>query len=310
MSKIFCIVGPTASGKTDVSLELAQKLEAEIICVDSLLVYKEFNIGTAKPTFEQRQLVPHHVIDLVEPDENFTAFNFCTAANSAIFKIQEKKKRVMLVGGSGLYLKALTRGMFKAPPSDPEIKKQLEEEMKNKGADVLYEELKKSDPECAATIHPHDHYRIIRALEVFRLTGEKFSSYRQKHDSDRHSKDNRIDCRSKESRHTFIKIGLKLESSTLRQRIEQRTRKMLETGLIDEVQELSKKYPLNCKPFKSVGYKETLLFLENRLTRNELESQINKETWALARRQMTWFRSDKEIQWGRFDSFEQFQKFC
>ena len=282
-NKIFCLIGPTASGKTDLSLELAQKLEAEIICVDSLLVYKDFNIGTAKPTPEQCHLVPHHVMDLVSPTQNFTAFDFCEAATSAIQNIQSRHKRVLLVGGSGLYLKALTRGMFKAPPSDLYIKNQIEEEMKTKGAASLYEELQKVDPEIAKTIHPHDRYRIIRALEVFRVSGKKFSDYREKHKPNGESK--------------FIKMGLQVERAGLHKRIEQRTKKMLEQGLIEEVKGLSQKYLLSCKPFKSVGYKETLLFLENKISYNDLEIQITQETRALARRQMTWFRGDQEIQW-------------
>lgn len=281
-------MGPTAVGKTLLSLELAEKLNAEIVCVDSLVVYRDFNIGTAKPTLEERQRVPHHVIDLISPEENFTAFDFCEAANQAIRLIQKKGKKVFLVGGSGLYLKALTRGMFQAPPSDPLLKKELEKEMEEEGSERMYQKLRAVDPEWALTLHPHDRYRILRALEVFKVSGKKFSEFRQKHNPKQAS--------------PFLKIGLTIEREKLYQNIEHRTQKMLADGLIEEVSGLMKKYPLTCKPFKSVGYKETLQFLQSSSPglsggSKELSQKITQATRHLAKGQWTWFRKDLEIQW-------------
>ena len=284
---IIALVGPTAVGKTKLSIELAQKLNAEIICVDSLLVYRDFNIGTAKPTAEEQRNIPHYCVGIANPTDLFTVYDFCEAATQAIEKIQKKNKNVFLVGGSGLYFKALTQGMFQAPPSDPKIREALEEAL-SQDPKALYEELCLVDAKTAQAIHPNDHYRILRALEVYRMTGKPFSQYHEEHAQDKKKNSGIKD---------LVKIGLNMDRVLLHQAIEKRTTQMLEKGLVEEVQELQKKYPLECKPFKSVGYKETLQFLNHEITQEELSQRINQSTRQLAKGQWTWFRTDPQIQW-------------
>lgn len=281
---MIALVGPTAVGKTKLSIELAQKFNAEIVCADSLVVYRDFNIGTAKPSCEDRKAVPHHVLDFVVPTESFTAHDFCEAATAAIADIQKRGKNIFLVGGSGLYLKALTQGMFNAPPSDPHIRQELEDVL-SQDPKALYEELCRVDGETAQAIHPHDHYRILRALEVYRMTGKPFSQYHKEH------------VPENPWAKKIVKIGLTLDRKILYQKIEERTAQMLRKGIVEEVQSLQKKYPLSCKPFKSVGYKETLQFLNHEITQEELGSRINQATRQLAKGQWTWFRADPEIEW-------------
>lgn len=292
--KTIVLVGPTAVGKTALSLELSDKLNAEIVYADSLVVYKDFNIGTAKPLLAEQKKIPHHLIDIVNPVENFTAFDFCKKANEAISDIHNRGKNVLIVGGTGFYIKALLDGMFNASPSNQAIREELEVELAEKGLEGMYEELKRVDLESAATIHPNDEYRIIRALEVFRLSGKPFSKY----------KENFI-----KKRISFTKIGLNIERSKLHNNIELRTQKMLQDGLIDEVSVLTKKYPPTCKPFYSVGYQETVEYLKGHMTVSELEEKIVIRTRQLARKQLTWFRADKEIQWCS-PSIEHLYQFC
>ena len=248
------------------------------------MVYRDFNIGTAKPSSEDRKVVPHHVLDIVAPTELFTAHDFCEAATQAIEKIQKKNKNVFLVGGSGLYLKALTQGMFKAPPSDPYIRQELEERL-FQDPKALYEELCRVDAKASDIIHPHDHYRILRAMEVYQMTGKPFSHYHEEH------------VPKKTWTEKIVKIGLTLDREVLYQRIEERTAHMLKEGLVQEVEELKKKYSLSCKPFKSVGYKETLQFLNHELTQEEHPQKMTQATRYLAKGQWTWFRADPEISW-------------
>lgn len=282
MKKIIILVGPTSVGKTVLAIELAQKFNAEIICADSLLVYKDFNIGTAKPFLEERKGISHHLIDIVNPMENFTAFDFCEKAKMAISDIQNRGKNVIVTGGSGFYIKALMCGMFQAP-CDKIVREELEVETIERGLVSLYEELQKVDPKSGNAIHSHDKYRIIRALEVFRLSGKPFSAYRENHIS---KEDN-----------PYIKMGIHIDRSELHKNIERRTQEMLKKGLVDEVSKLMQKYPLTCKLFYSVGYQETVDFLKERLTVLELEQNIIIRTRQLARKQLTWFRGTKDIQW-------------
>lgn len=281
--RIYIILGPTAVGKTAYSIELAQKFDAEIVCADSLLVYKDFNIGTAKPLLEEQRGIPHHLVDIAEPTENFTAFDFCEKAKLAIEEIQNREKNVLVVGGTGFYIKALTQGMFQAPPSDATIREELESELAEKGLAGLCEELKKVDPESAQSIHPHDEYRIIRALEVYRLSHIPLSVYKKKF--------------SENTTYPFMKMGLHIERNVLHKNIENRTQKMIKEGLIEEVFDLLKKYPPTCKPFYSVGYQETVEYLNGGMNISGLEEKIIIRTRQLARKQLTWFRKDKEIQW-------------
>lgn len=284
MNTLFAIVGPTAVGKSAVAVELAQVMNAEIIYVDSVAVYKNFNIGTAKPPHDEKKGIRHHLIDIVSPSYFFTAGDYCRKAHAAISEITNIEKKVLLVGGTGLYLRALTQGMFKIPEIPQHIKKELMARLEKEGKLVLYNELKQHDPVTAEMIHPHDGYRILRALEVFYGTGKMLTTYREDH---RH-------CESLKVK----KIGLNLPRHELHHDIELRTQKMIQAGLVDEVRTLKEKYDASCKPFGSVGYKETLQYLHGDIENvQKLIEKIVIETRSLARRQLTWFREDKNIKW-------------
>lgn len=287
MKKIVALMGPTAVGKTPLAIELAQKIDAEIVCIDSIAVYRDFNIASAKPSALEQERIPHHLIDIVHPIEPFSAGDFCRAARDAMEMIEKRGKNILLAGGSGLYFRALFNGMFAIPQKDFKIKEKLEEKIKIEGIYYVYKELKELDPDSADAIHPHDRYRILRALEVYYTTGKRFSEFKKEHKSVIQNK--------------ILKIGLHLPRETLCQRISERTDQMFKKGLLEEVSSLLKKYPVTCKPFQSVGYKEVVSYVISRPggSRNltELKEQVSQKTRALVRRQLTWFRSERELQW-------------
>ncbi len=286
-------MGPTAVGKTPLAIELAQKFNAEIICVDSIAVYREFTVASAKPSEAEQMAVRHHLIDVADPREPFSAGDFCRKAWRTVSEIEKRGKRILMAGGSGLYFRAFFNGMFKIPEKDLKIKESLQEKLKTKGTSYLYNELKCCDPETALGIHPNDSYRVVRGLEVYYTTGRKFSEFKTNFQS------------LKSARFEALKIGLNLPRPELHRRISLRTEKMLGEGLLDEVSHLMAKYPIECKPFQSVGYKEALSFLKKETAteqassffQNELATEIDQKTRALARRQLTWFRSEPGIRW-------------
>ncbi len=280
---IPCILGPTAVGKTDLSLELALKLNAEIVCVDSTLVYQEFDIGTAKPTHVQQAAIKHQVLDRVTANQEFKAHDFCEAAKTAIQDITKRGKRPILVGGSGFYFKALENGMLGAPPKNDDIRREIELEIQTKGLLQIYEYLKKMDPESAQKIHSHDQYRIIRALEVLKISGKPLSQFYREHEGQR--------------QYPFTKVGIFRESGDHIQAIKLRTKNMIEAGFLDEVKSLMTKYAPDCKPFQSVGYKQAMQYINDELSCEQFMDTMNLETRHLAKNQMTWFRADKEITW-------------
>jgi len=279
-------MGPTAVGKTPLAIELAERIDAEIICVDSIAIYRDFNIATAKPSAAETERVSHYLIDIIDPVESFSAGDFCREAKKAMEEIRKRGKNILLVGGSGLYFRALFNGMFEIPRKDFRIKEKLEEKIKSVGIHNVYEELKELDPETADVIHRNDRYRILRALEVYYTTGKRFSEFKKEH-------------RLKLTQGPVIlKIGLNLPREELYKRISERTDQMFKNGLLDEVSSLLKKYPPACKPFQSVGYKEAnSFFLKGEASVEELKEEICQKTRALARRQLTWFRSEEGLQW-------------
>lgn len=291
---MVALMGPTAVGKTPLAIELAQKFNAEIICVDSIAIYRDFNIASAKPSAEQQQRVAHHLIDIAYPTELFSAGDFCREAIKAMEAIEKCRKNILLAGGCGLYFRALFNGMFEIPEKNLKIKEKLEERIKTEGICSIFNELKEIDPDSATTIHPHDRYRILRALEVYYTTGKRFSDFKNEH-KPVIAKDLSV-----------LKIGLHLPREALHQRILERTDQMFKKGLLEEVSSLLKKYPPTCKPFQSVGYKEVVSYViprpaatrgEGARNLTELKEQINQKTRALVRRQFTWFRSERKLQW-------------
>jgi len=288
--KLIAIAGPTASGKTRVSMELAQKLGAEIISSDSLLVYKGLDIGTAKPSKKEQDLVPHHLIDIVEAWKNYTISDFYNDAIRAISDIKSRKKNFLITGGTGFYLNALINKPFSSPTSSNEVRKKLEQRLeKGETLSDLHDELKKIDTASAERIHPNDKYRISRALEVFYTTGKTMSFFRNMHKED-----------SKDKPRNFnpLIIVLNPDKEELKDAIITRTKKMFEDGLIDEVKKLlSKGCTPEMKPLKSIGYKETIQLINGEISCDEAILLINKNTTALAKRQITWFKKQPFTLW-------------
>ena len=283
--KLVVILGPTAVGKTAVALALAQELSGEIVNADSQQVYRYMDIGTGKSSLADRARIPHHVIDVVDPDEEFNAALFRRAAIGAIRQIQDAGHSVFVCGGTGLYLKALTQGLFEGPGSDAAIRRTLEGEIDEHGLGYLYRRLEEVDPTVGSSIHPHDRQRIIRALEVFQQTGKPLSAWQGAHGF-------------QDDLFTVLKIGLNRDRSELYDLINRRGEEMLHAGLLDEVRGLiGRGFGLELKPLQSVGYRQMGAVLQGAMELAEASEQMKQETRHLAKRQLTWFRRDGEIRW-------------
>ncbi|MCJ7617840.1 MAG: tRNA (adenosine(37)-N6)-dimethylallyltransferase MiaA [Desulfobacterales bacterium] len=282
---IIVICGPTGLGKTSVSIELAIDFHGEIIGADSMQIYRYMNIGTAKPTLNEQARVPHHLIDIVDPDEPFDAAGFAKMAGEMIMKLHIDGVVPFVVGGTGLYIKSLVHGLSHAGPADKDIRKRLKESELLHGSGFLYEKLSKCDPEAAERIHPNDTFRIIRALEVYEATGMAISQY---------SKDHGFENR----RFNVLKIGLHIERETLYERINQRVDAMIAAGLVDEVKMLlNRGYSEDLKSMQSIGYRHMIDFIKGRITWEETVRTLKRDTRRYAKRQMTWFKADPEIVW-------------
>lgn len=282
--KVICIVGPTCSGKTSLSLELAKRMEIEIISADSRQFYKYLDIGTAKPNKDVLAKIPHHFIDTLEPDESYNASRYENEALSIIRSIFDRKKNPVVVGGSGLYIKALINGIFDEVDVDLEYRNELIE-MKNKfGVDYLYSELLKVDQESAAKMIPQNWKRIIRALEVYHLTGNTISVHQKAHKR-------KIDF-------MFVQFGLNWERSILYKNIEGRVNDMIALGLLEETKSiLNMGFSKNINSLNTVGYKEIISFLDGNNSFEKAVELIKRNTRRLAKRQLTWFRADNRIIW-------------
>jgi len=283
--KLVVVLGPTAVGKSEVALELAAHINGEIINADSQQVYRQMDIGTAKPSTKLRQKIPHHVIDVVDPDEEFNVARYRELATASIYDIQKRGKRAIVSGGTGLYIKALTRGLFLWPAQNAGIRAENTLKAQRDGLTSLYERLGQIDPSATSWIHPNDRQRIIRALEVYESTGKPMSEWQKEHGFG-------------ETPFTTLKIGLDRQRAELYDRINQRCDQMIEAGLVDEVKGLlARGYGLDLKPLRSVGYRHIGLFLMGQMSLEEAVFLMKRDTRRLAKRQLTWFRSDKEIRW-------------
>ena len=283
--RLLVIVGPTASGKSALALDLAEQLNGEIICVDSLTVYRGFEIGSAKPTPEQRQCVPHHLLDIREPTDPFTASDFRVAAAAAIQDITDRGKHPILAGGTGLYLRSLLLGLNKAPGEDPALREALQKRLEREGGEALLAELAKVDPDTAQRLHPNNRNRIIRALEVFHTAGVPLSQFQAEHGFS-------------DSPYDALQFCLDLPRQELYQRIDNRVDAMLAAGLVAEVQGLLQAgVPADCKPLQAIGYKEVVAYLQEKYDKIEMIRLIKRNTRHFAKRQLTWFRAEPEMQW-------------
>ena len=295
MAKLPLVIinSPTATGKTELAVNLALEFGGEIISADSMQVYRFLDIGTAKPTMEERRGIRHHLIDIVNPDQDFNAALFAESARKIISELSEKRIPVFVVGGTGLYIRALLKGIIDTPDVDEKIRNYYRMLRDTHGKKYLYDLLLKRDAVAAAQINPNDSVRVIRALEVLEQTGESITLKQKKHSF-------------ADAPYCAYKIGLQIERKELRQRIELRTDKMIADGLLDEVKRvLAMGYSNDLKPLQSLGYKQIIGFLHNKYDWQNCANLIKRDTWQYARRQMTWFAADKEINWFSPDSFEE-----
>jgi tRNA dimethylallyltransferase len=286
---IILLSGPTAVGKTELALEIAQRLGTEIVNADSMQVYRHMHIGTAKPTAEQRARVRHHLLDVADPDETFDAARYAELARPVIETLQGQGMIPLIVGGTGLYLKILTTGICPGAPGNHEIKQQLKLELAELGLPKLHEELLRVDPEAGRRIHPHDRQRIVRALEVYRLTGSPLSLRQSQH-------------RFNERIYPSIKIFLYRDRNVLYERINRRVLQMLDEGLLEEVRRLlARGCGPELKPMQSLGYKQMVAHLRGVLSWDAAVSATQRATRHYAKRQLTWFRGDPEFRWFHAD---------
>lgn len=294
MEKLPLVIvnSPTATGKTALAVRLALEFGGEIISADSMQVYRYLDIGTAKPTPEERRGIKHHLIDVVNPDEEFNAALFAAKARAIIDERAGKGKPVFVAGGTGLYIRALLKGIIDTPEVDENIRSYYRNLRDTQGKKVLYDLLLQKDVAAAAQINPNDSVRIIRALEVLEQTGESITVRQKEHSF-------------KDSPYTTYKIGIQVERKEIKRRIELRTDKMIADGLLDEVQSvLAMGYPEDLKPLQSLGYKQVIGYMNGKYDWPSCIDLIKRDTWQYARRQMTWFSADKDIHWFTPDSFD------
>lgn len=284
MNKILVILGPTGVGKTELGIFLAKKFNGEIINADSRQVYQELNIGVCKPSEESFELVPHHLFSLYPVNQNWDAASFQAEANEVIQDIVQKNKLPIIVGGTGLYIKALLYGLFDGPAANPAIRNKLEKKIKEDGIESLYKELKKIDPPSANKIHPHDEVRIIRALEVYELTGKLMSKHHQGHGF------------VKEKFHS-LKIGLTMDRAVLYEKINQRVDEMIKLGLEEEVRGLIKQWGEIPLLLRAIGYKEWIPYFKGLRSKEEVTQAIKQNTRNFAKRQWAWFKKEKDVFW-------------
>lgn len=283
--QLVLIAGPTATGKTALAVALAARHDAEIVGADSRQVYRYLDIGTAKPTAAECATVPHHMIDVVHPDEHFDGARFRTSAMAVIQEALARRKRVFVVGGTGLYLRALTQGLFAGPPADPTLRQRLQQQEQDEGPGFLHTWLQRVDPEAAQRLHPHDSVRLVRALEVFLLTEKPISQWQREH-------------AFSERPFATLTIGLAMEREALARRIEQRCREMVQTGLVDEVRRLwAMGYGPELPAMRTIGYAQIGDMLHGHYDTAEALTRMALETRRLAKRQMTWLRANPEVQW-------------
>jgi len=287
--KVLIIVGPTAVGKTALSLSIAEVLGCEIVSADSRQVYQYMDIGTAKPTRQELSRIPHHFIDIRQPDQYYSAGEYGREARVRIAVLHEKEITPVVVGGSGFYIQALVDGLFAPKISDPEIKQRWRDKVIEQGQDAVFNYLKQVDPVSAERLHPNDTQRVVRALEVYELSGKPISAFKKGEETP--------------ADFTPVFIGLNRERGLLYKRIEQRVDLMIESGLVDEVKRLREKgWGPELNALKTVGYQEVYDYFDGNLTFEEMIEKIKITSRRYAKRQLTWFRRDRCIHWVELDN--------
>ena len=284
MNNIICVAGPTASGKTALAVELAKAYNGEVVSCDSMQIYKRMDIGTAKPTVEEMQGIPHHMIDVAEPDEDFSVSRYCEMASPIVDDILARGKTAIIAGGTGLYMDALIKGNDFAPFPSTGQREKLESQADQMGMEYMVDWLRRVDPDAAERIH--DRKRVLRALEVYLETGETITAHNLK-------------TQAVPPRYTPLWLGLDFEErSELYRRIDLRVELMLQAGLIDEIHNLlAAGVPEKCTAMQAIGYKEFLAALDSQCTIEEAAAQVQQSSRHYAKRQLTWFRRNKAVHW-------------
>ena len=277
-------MGPTAVGKTAIALELAEALGAEIVNGDSMQLYRELDIGTAKPTIAERARVRHHLVDVADPDEPYDAARFAREGRTVIAALHQQGTPPLVVGGTGLYIKALLAGLFEQEDAVLEVRPRLARELADQGLPALFSRLEALDPATAGRLASGDTYRILRALEVVEATGRPLSALHAAHGF-------------QDQPYETLKLGLTLPREELYRRIEARVDLMLGQGWLEEVRRLTQRYPPDIKPLQALGYRHLVAVLTGSLSLAEAAEETKKETRRYAKRQLTWFRADPEVRW-------------
>jgi len=296
------IVGPTGAGKSALAMTIAERSNCEIVNADSRQFYRGMDLGTAKPSAEDRRRVPHHLIDVRDPDESLDVAEFAQLARAAIENIAARGRNPLVVGGSGLYLRVIRGGIFRGPAASPEIRDRLAKIAAEQGVPYLHQRLRELDPDAANRIGVNDLYRIVRALEVFELTGETISTHQHRH-------------RFADLGYDTLTIGIEVERKKLYQAIDARFDAMVAAGLVEEVRALIQAgYSPEKPPLSTIGYKQIAAYLRGELTLADATALAKQESRHLAKRQLTWFRREQEIVWldperGANDALALFEKF-
>ena len=281
---LVVILGPTASGKTALSLALAEKFAGEIVNCDSVATYREFDIGTAKPSLSERTRVPHHLFDCLDPVQDVTAGEYARQARQVLAEIKSRERLPIVVGGTGLYLRALLEGLFAGPGRSEELRERLRERAARRGSQHLHRVLERLDPATAEKIHPNDAPKLIRAIEVCLASRQKMSELWQQ-------------GRDRLTGFRILRLGLDPDRSALYQRINDRATQMFDRGLVEETKLLIEKYGAAARPLTSLGYKQAAEFLRGEVNRNDAIERAQQAHRNYAKRQMTWFRREPEVMW-------------
>lgn len=295
MKKLLAVVGPTGSGKSELALLLSRRLHGEIVSADSRQIYRHLDIGASKPTKEELKEVPHHFVDAFDPGQDYNAGEFGHDARKKIVEISKRRKQPILVGGSGLYVKAVVDGFFDGPGKDPEVREQLEARLREEGPLALMKALEQVDPASAVGMELTKPRRIIRALEVYSITGKPLSVFHKE--------------QSSAAPFETVQFGIEWERADLYERINKRVESMLARGLIEEVKYLKTLgYDRRLNALNSVGYKEVFEYLDGNLDHETMVELIKRNTRRFAKRQLTWFRADKRITWLKMSISSSFEE--